>query len=320
MALQRAPGQGNLPYKPNAFASAVTGIAGMADAYQKDKERRKEQAQDDAIRIFQLAQKDPLVLQTPQASQAFEKAGWPMPNMKSMTPEQLLAGVPKGHEASYGVDPMTGMTTGFKVTPQNRMLDAYRRASIERPIPLRGADGQTYLYFPVSGQTMSIEDLASAVAGTQAAPQQAATAPAQPANPGWLSRLFGGGKATPQVPQPTAGGVPQLGELASQWLAPNQSGAFGPRPTPTAVPSPKPVVSQPNASMQGLQSAMDEAKRLGIPVPMPGAGKRQKPTPAPTTAKEPATLEEFKQTVHEMAKTDRKRAKAYYEKWVSKWQ
>jgi len=313
MALQRAPGQGNLPYKPNAFASAVSGIAGLADAYQKEKERRKKLAEDDAIRIFQLAQKDPLVLQTPQASQAFEKAGWPVPEQASNLEAPTML---RGRKTYSQWSQATGQWEPTDIeTPRasanegwdkiNQLLNMRKNAELAGNQPVIDA----------------IDTALSQIMPPATPEAEPATAPAQPANPGWLSRLFGGGKATPQVPQPTAGGVPQLGELASQWLAPNQSGAFGPRPTPTAVPSPKPVVSPPNASMQGLQSAMDEAKRRGIPVPSgrrPG-NRRQAAPPAPA-AKEPATQAEFEQAVKEMAKTDRKRAKAYYDKWVSKWQ
>jgi hypothetical protein len=250
--------------KTQAFGDLFGGIMRGITAGTLEKRRRqqedKQQAAQDAMKIWQMAQIDPLVLQAPQAEQAFKLAGWPKP---TISPTEPVA------EENW-----------------DDALKQLRAAKLRFELEQMGA-----------------------IPGEQQGPPATPT-PAEPDKPGWWSRLWGG-RATPETTptmNPNALVAPPWDELVPQgekWLDPQRATGFAP--------------TAPTSRQQALQTTMDTLRDRGIGVPMPRAAKARKRVPA-REVKEPATQQEFEQTVREMAKTDRQKAKAYYDKWVSKWQ
>jgi hypothetical protein len=257
--------------------------------------------------IWKMAQIDPLVLQSPQAQQAFESAGWPTPKLRPMAPQQFMDTVPEGYQGSYGIDPLSGRPTGFKVTPENQWSDVINQ--------LRAAKLKYEL------------EQMGAIPGQQEQPPATPTPSPQSDKGGWWSNLWGGKTASAATPDalvapPWAALIP----ATEKWLEPTSAPAL----QPTASPAPSmPTIPAPTGREQSLRAAMDTLRGRGIGVPMPRAAKSGRTATGTmakygkqwrSVAKEPATQQEFEQTVREMAKTDRQKAKAYYDRWVSKWQ
>jgi len=91
--------------KTELFGDLFGSIMG---GYTQGKLLKKKQAQDDAMRIWQMAQYDPFMLSSPQAQKTFKGAGYPMPTPGRPYRERKII---KGKDVYYMVDPYTGQIT-----------------------------------------------------------------------------------------------------------------------------------------------------------------------------------------------------------------
>lgn len=147
--------QPQVPSKTQAFGNL---FGGMMEGVVKGAMLKKQQAQDDAMKIWQMAQTDPLLLENPQAKRIFDLAGWPVPTQA-----------------------------------RNKLEDALILSRIEQPIPMATSEG-TVLYFPRTGQIKTAADLSSNAPAVGAGPQgQGLSAGGASVNPAAVARSAGSG-------------------------------------------------------------------------------------------------------------------------------
>lgn len=104
--------------KTELFGDLFGSIMG---GYTEGKLRKKKQAQDDAMRIWQMAQYDPFVLSSPLTAKTFGAAGYPVPTPGRPYRERKII---KGKDFYYMVDPYTGQITKTNI-PAPVTLDPY---------------------------------------------------------------------------------------------------------------------------------------------------------------------------------------------------
>jgi len=269
--------QPKVPSKTEAFGDLFGGIT---SGILQGTLAKKKQAQDDAMKIWQMAQADPLVLQSPQAQRAFKLAGWPVPEVRRQDINALL-----GEDASdFGV-------TGFSTDPATGNISNIRRgrttdntsATVKQLMELRHIAQESGNFAQVDAIEARLAELLPQL-GIQVA--EPAPTPVKPSKPGFFSRLFGGGAPTAAAettptPTPTPAPnplgaptmpLPALGEIANQWLQP---GAFtGPMPQAGPVTGIVPNASQAATKMSALDRLGRAAGRIpsvGLSSPMPGA-------------------------------------------------
>ena len=109
--------------KAEAFGDIFGGVTG---GILKGKMLKRNQAMEDAMKIWQMAQQDPLIMQNPQVPKIFASAGLPMPNIREpMSVEQAFSQAPEGYEAVITVDPRTG-TEKITYKPKDWASDWYK--------------------------------------------------------------------------------------------------------------------------------------------------------------------------------------------------
>ena len=308
--------------------ASLQGIQDVVDRFFAGKDTARQQAQDDAMRIWEMAQQDPLIMKDPRAQKIFNKAGWPLP---TITPE--------------------------KESPQDelarlRMIQLYDELAADGVID-RYKGGKAGLPSPEETPQPSGPGWWSRLWGAKASPQGApAVDPNALVSPPWEQLIPQAEKwleperrttfATTGTPirqpnrlmqairnidtTPFRGMAPaqvpanRKDEAAFQkWYA-GRAAKLGLNPNPD---DPKHFYDYRAAFRAGVEPDT-KTKHWPSRFKLPGhpneiVGGINTRT-GEVVAKEPATQKEFEQTVREMAKTDKKKARAYYDKWVSKWQ
>lgn len=328
MPIQVVPQQGRTEAFGNLFSGAMSGIVqGML--------AKRQMAQDDAMKIWQMAQYDPLILQTAEATTAFQKAGWPLPKFAQTDISSFLG------EQTGGLG-----VTGFERDPLTGRVKSVRYGQPPSPKMLRGRD-YYHQWNPQTGQWEAssvqapqgniLNEYLAETMGTgitlnewlrQRHTRMPAPQPAPVPPPAAAPAL-----TPPPIPTPTGIGAkadalvaPPWQALADAWLTPDTfTGAI-------EAPSPAPRMSDGLANAIKTGGYVPTFRGFGPPSDVTRTPRSIAKAPAPAPAAPttggykledygmPATQEEFERNVRELAKSDRQKAKAYYDRWASKWQ
>lgn len=284
--------------KAEAFGDIFGGVTG---GILKGKMLKRNQAMEDAMKIWQMAQQDPLIMQNPQVPKIFASAGLPMPNIREpMSVEQAFSQAPEGYEAVITVDPRTG-TEKITYKPKDWASDYWKMTLMEKYPELFPDNGG----LPAPGGSESLID------SLNRGPNNVPSAPLPTSTP---------------VPNVNLRQIPKIGEMALQAekgflepdILPPLEGLVGKgRPS---KPS-RPFFGKPTmpSAVDSLIPGMGTGMGAGAIAPSP-SGRPMAPSIAPQIATaEPKTIAEFEDNIRIIAKTDKKKAKEYYEKWKSKW-
>ena len=112
--------------RTEAFGDLLSGLLSGIATGEQLKRTRKLEDRDAAMRIWQLAQRDPLLSTTPMFGETMARAGLGgIKPRQPMTAEEILTGVPVGYGASVDIDPFTGRAAGARysrIDPINTII------------------------------------------------------------------------------------------------------------------------------------------------------------------------------------------------------
>lgn len=268
--------------------AGLQGIQDVVASFVAGKEGVKKQAQDDAMKIWQMAQNDPLILQSPQAQQTFKMAGWPVPTRAgNFEAPKMLAG--RDTYSQWNRETGQWGPTDIK-TPRGGTQEGWGQINQLLNIRKNAQD---------AGNQEVVNTVDQVLNGIMP-PKPTPSSTTPPAKPGWWSRLWSGGPAAPPAtgtPNPLGQSTdtlppigamaskagPDFGALANQWLQPDQFTGFMPPPAPGAGTVSRP--SLPSAIKGG--NYVPSFRGFGAPPatgrPSPTAQPRPGPAPSNQT-------------------------------------